>query len=62
MPSFDLDWIGNMDLTVLLDGKASGGRLTVIEVHAQRGDAMPVQVHGNEDETFVVRLPSASTT
>ncbi len=49
-----LDWIGTMDLTVLLDGKASGGRLTVIEVHAQRGDASPVHVHSNEDETFLV--------
>ena len=49
-----LDWIGNMDLTVLLDGKASGGRLTVIEVHAQRGDATSVHVHTNEDKTFLV--------
>ncbi len=49
-----LGWIGNMDLTVLLDGQASGGRLTIIEVHAQRGDASPVHVHSNEDETFVV--------
>lgn len=49
-----LGWIGTMDLTVLLDGKASGGVLTVIEVHAQRGDASPVHVHSNEDETFVV--------
>lgn len=49
-----LDWLGSMDLTVLLDGRASGGRLTIIEVHAQRGDASPVHVHSNEDETFAV--------
>jgi len=49
-----LDWLGSMELSVLLDGAASGGRLMVVEVRAQRGDASPVHVHGEEDETFVV--------
>ena len=49
-----LDWIGKMKLAVMLDGNTSGGRLTVIEVRAQRGDASPVHMHSNEDETFIV--------
>lgn len=49
-----IEWLGRSVLSVLLDGQASGGRLTVIEVKAERGDASPFHIHSQEDETFVV--------
>ncbi len=49
-----LDWIGQMELTVILDGPATGGQLTVLEGRAERGDASPVHVHTRDDEAFLL--------
>lgn len=49
-----IDWIGTMELAVLLDAGASGGQLTVVEGTAARGDASPVHVHSRDDEAFVL--------
>jgi quercetin dioxygenase-like cupin family protein len=49
-----LDWIGNMELAVILDAAATGGQLTIVEITAKRGDASPVHVHSKDDEAFFV--------
>jgi quercetin dioxygenase-like cupin family protein len=49
-----LDWIGQMELSVILDGAATGGQLTVVEARAGRGDASPVHAHTRDDEAFLV--------
>ena len=51
-----LAWLGDSELRVLLDGQASGGRLTVIEGRGSgnSGHGSPVHIHRNEDETFIV--------
>lgn len=47
-----LEWIGQMELSVILDGAATGGQLTVVEAKAERGDASPVHAHTRDDEAF----------
>jgi quercetin dioxygenase-like cupin family protein len=49
-----LDWLGGMELAVILDSAATAGQLTVAEMRAQRGDASPVHVHGRDDEAFLL--------
>lgn len=49
-----LDWIGHMELAVILDGAATGGQLTVVEGKAERGDASPVHIHTHDDEAFLL--------
>lgn len=49
-----LEWVGQMDLTVLLDAVATGDQLTVVECRAGRGDASPVHVHTHDDEAFLL--------
>ncbi|HVC69264.1 MAG TPA: cupin domain-containing protein [Acidimicrobiales bacterium] len=49
-----LDWIGQMELTVILDGTITGGQLSVVEGRAGRGDASPVHVHTHDDEAFLL--------
>jgi quercetin dioxygenase-like cupin family protein len=49
-----LAWIGHMQVSVLLDGAATEGQLTVVESRAERGDASPVHVHTQDDETFLL--------
>ncbi len=49
-----LDWIGNMELSVILDSATTGGQLTIVEIRAERGDASPVHVHSTDDEAFLV--------
>jgi quercetin dioxygenase-like cupin family protein len=55
-----LDWMGGQELAVILDSAVTGGQLSVIEVHARRGDASPIHVHGRDDEAFLL-LDSAMT-
>lgn len=43
-----------MELTVIPDGPATGGQLTVLEGRAERGDASPVHVHTRDDEAFLL--------
>ncbi|HET9733380.1 MAG TPA: cupin domain-containing protein [Acidimicrobiales bacterium] len=50
-----LAWIGQIELTVILDAAATGGQLTVIQGTAGRGDASPVHVHSRDDEIFLLR-------
>jgi quercetin dioxygenase-like cupin family protein len=49
-----LDWLGGMELAVILDASATGGQLSVIETRASRGDASPVHVHSRDDEAFLL--------
>lgn len=49
-----LDWVGQMELAVILDAAATGGRLSVVEGRAGRGDASPVHVHTRDDEAFLL--------
>ncbi len=47
-------WHAGMQLDVLLDGAASGGRYSVCELTAPRGTGMPLHLHTREDETLIV--------
>lgn len=47
-----LDWFGQMDLTVILDGAATGAKLTMVEARAGQGDASPIHMHTHDDEAF----------
>jgi quercetin dioxygenase-like cupin family protein len=41
-------------MSVLVGGEQGGGRLALIECEGARGDAVPLHVHGNEDEVLYV--------
>jgi quercetin dioxygenase-like cupin family protein len=41
-------------MAVILDWAITGGQLTVIDVHARRGDASPIHVHSGDDEAFLL--------
>jgi len=49
-----LGWVGGREMAVILDFAVTGGQLTVIDVHARRGDATPVNVHSRDDEAFLL--------
>ena len=49
-----LDWVGQMQLTVILDGAATAGQLTLVQATAGRGDASPVHSHTRDDEAFLL--------
>lgn len=49
-----LAYAGGSELAVILDAAITGGQLTVIENHAQRGHASPVHVHSRDDEAFLL--------
>jgi quercetin dioxygenase-like cupin family protein len=49
-----LAYIGGHELAIILDAVTTGGQLTVIDVHARRGDASPVHVHSRDDEAFLL--------
>lgn len=49
-----LEWIGAMELAVILDSAATAGQLTLVEARAQRGDASPVHIHSRDDEAFLL--------
>lgn len=50
----ELGWLGGGILTVLLDGKATAGQLTVVRSSLGQGAASPLHVHHEEDEIFVL--------
>jgi quercetin dioxygenase-like cupin family protein len=47
-------WLGSAWLRILLDGAATGGRLTAIEQFFGTGDGSPLHLHREEDEIFWV--------
>jgi len=49
-----LAWTGGQEMAIILDSAVTGGQLSVVEVHARRGDASPVHVHGRDDEAFLL--------
>jgi quercetin dioxygenase-like cupin family protein len=49
-----LAYLGGGELGVILDAAITGGQLTVIDAHGQRGDASPVHVHSRDDEAFLL--------
>jgi quercetin dioxygenase-like cupin family protein len=49
-----LAYTGGHELAILLDAGITAGQLTVVEVHARRGDASPVHVHSLDDEAFLL--------
>lgn len=54
-----LAWLGGSVISVLLDGAASGGALSVLSSELTTGDASPLHVHAREDEVFVLLSGSA---
>jgi quercetin dioxygenase-like cupin family protein len=49
-----LEWIGGHTLEILLDGKSTGGQVTVVRSHLAEGSDSPLHLHRNEDEMFVL--------
>jgi len=49
-----LGWASGREMAVVLDAAITGGQLTVVDVHARRGDATPVHVHSRDDEAFLL--------
>ncbi|GAA2786765.1 quercetin 2,3-dioxygenase [Kitasatospora aburaviensis] len=49
-----LEWIGGGLFTILLDGRATAGQLTVGLFDVPKGEAPPFHVHTREDEVFVL--------
>ena len=49
-----LEWIGGSIMSVLLDGAATDGQLTMLRTRLSGGAASPVHVHSAEDELFVL--------
>src|SRR3954468_136777 len=47
-------WFMNNLAYVHIDGAASGGTFTLVELHGGRGDMAPLHVHHRDDETFYV--------
>lgn len=54
-----LAWIGGSIVEVLLDSAATRGQLAILRSELRQGDASPLHVHGNEDETFILLSGSA---
>lgn len=49
-----LEWIGGSVMSVLFDGAATDGQLTMLRTRLPGGAASPVHVHSAEDEMFVL--------
>ena len=49
-----LEWLGGGVMRIMLDGKKTDGRLTMLRSAAQGGSASPVHVHAGEDEIVVL--------
>jgi quercetin dioxygenase-like cupin family protein len=49
-----LEWLGGGVMRILLDGKKTGGQLTMLRSAAAGGSASPVHVHAGEDEIVVL--------
>ncbi|MEO5665852.1 MAG: cupin domain-containing protein [Nocardioides sp.] len=50
----ELEWIDGASLSILLDGDATNGQVTVVRSRLGEGAASPLHLHRNEDEMFVV--------
>lgn len=50
----ELEWIGGGRMSILLDGEATNGQLTVVRSQLRAGAASPLHSHQNEDEMFVL--------
>jgi quercetin dioxygenase-like cupin family protein len=49
-----IEWLGGGVMRILLDGKKTGGQLTMLRSAAAGGSASPVHVHADEDEIVVL--------
>jgi quercetin dioxygenase-like cupin family protein len=49
-----IEWLGGGVMRIMLDGKQTGGQLTMLRSAAAGGSASPVHVHANEDEIVVL--------
>jgi quercetin dioxygenase-like cupin family protein len=49
-----LGWLGGSTVSILLDGAATRGQLTVVRSSMREGAASPLHVHHQEDEMFVL--------
>ncbi len=49
-----LEWLGDTTLSLLLDGAATDGNLTVGRFDLGDGDAAPYHLHTREDEVFLL--------
>ncbi|WP_199442194.1 cupin domain-containing protein [Umezawaea beigongshangensis] len=49
-----LEWLGGNTFSILLDGVATDGQLTVGRFDVGRGQAPPMHVHTREDEVFLL--------
>jgi quercetin dioxygenase-like cupin family protein len=49
-----LEWLGGSTMSVLFDGAATAGQLTVLRSSLPSGSASPVHLHSAEDEMFIV--------
>ncbi|HZG03091.1 MAG TPA: cupin domain-containing protein [Streptomyces sp.] len=49
-----LEWLDGGTFSVLLDGRATGGRLTVGRFRVGKGEAPPFHMHTREDEVFML--------
>ncbi|MBF8184791.1 cupin domain-containing protein [Nonomuraea sp. K274] len=49
-----LEWLDGGTFSVLLDGQATDGQLTVGRFHVSKGEAPPFHVHTREDEIFML--------
>ncbi len=49
-----IGWLGGSTVSVLLDGAATRGQLTVVRSRMTEGDASPLHVHHREDEMFIL--------
>jgi quercetin dioxygenase-like cupin family protein len=49
-----LEWLDDTTLSILLDGPATDGKLTVARFDLGEGDAAPYHTHTREDEVFML--------
>jgi quercetin dioxygenase-like cupin family protein len=49
-----LEWLNDATLSILLDGAATEGKLTVGRFDLREGDSAPYHVHTREDEVFLL--------
>ncbi|MFJ8580904.1 cupin domain-containing protein [Micromonospora sp. NPDC093277] len=54
-----LEWLDGGTLSLLLDGAATGGSLTVGRFAVSKGEAPPFHLHTREDEVFLLLQGSA---
>ncbi|MFD9902781.1 cupin domain-containing protein [Streptomyces sp. NPDC059063] len=54
-----LEWLSGSTLSLLLDGAATDGQLTVGRFDVEKGEAPPFHLHTREDEVFLLLSGSA---